>query len=130
MVPTAPGQAGGVDDVARGEPEARRHYRLARRAAADHPARLHQIGTRDTMDDAIIPAACKRLVSCVHDGVDIQRGDVAVDERDACLGLHPSVQAAASSAAPKRRPTYFARSRMLPSRWAGESGPGVWCADL
>ena len=88
----APDGAHGVDHVARRQTEARRDLGLSRLAAAELGARRAELRSGGAVDGAVDAAAAEQaLIGGVDDGVDVERGDVALDDVDA-LG-HRSLHA-------------------------------------
>src|SRR5262245_16100470 len=102
-----------MDDVTRLQAKARRDLGLARRAAAEQPAGGLQLGARGPMDGAVNPAAAhERAVGGIDDGIDVERGDISLDDVDT-LG-HGSL--------PVRRARWISLDAAGPrSHWVGSS---------
>src|SRR5205823_10121453 len=80
-----------VDDVARFQAMAARHFRLAGASAAQGPAFREQLRARAAVDGAVHAAAAEqRLVRGVDDGIDVEERDVPFGHFDhALLPLWP-----------------------------------------
>jgi hypothetical protein len=80
----APDRANSVDDVARGQPEARRDLRLAGVATGEDLAGSAKPRAGRPMNRAVNAAAAEQSLVCgIDDGVDVKLGDVAFDDLDA-----------------------------------------------
>ena len=76
-VAAAPDWTDGVDNVAGFQTIAAGDFRLAGGATAQGPALRQQIGAGGAMNGAVHTAATQqRRVGGIHDGIDIERGDV------------------------------------------------------
>src|SRR5262245_66192220 len=79
-----PDGANGVDHMARLEAETGRDLGLARLATAERGASLFKLGAGGAMDRAIDAATAEQApIGGVDDGVDVERGDIALDDLDA-----------------------------------------------
>src|SRR5262249_51925677 len=81
---TSPDRANGVDDVTRWQTEARRDLRIPRLAAAElgaGRAKLRACGAVDRSVNATSTEQCP--IGGVDDGVDVELGNVALDDLDA-----------------------------------------------
>src|SRR5262245_27171884 len=90
--------------MARPEAEAGRDFGLARLAAAEDGASFHELGAGRAVNGAVDAAPAEQCsVGGVDDGVDVERGDVALDDGDA-------VKHRALDAGSRRRSRGLARS--------------------
>ena len=71
----------GVNDMPRFEAVALRDLGLACLAAVKHSAFRHEFRSRRAVDRAIHAATAeKRCIGGIHDGIDVQGGDVGLDD--------------------------------------------------
>jgi hypothetical protein len=81
---SAPDRTNGVDHIAGGQAEARCDLRLPGLAPAKPGAGRAELRPRGAMDGAIDPATAKQgFVGGIHDGINVEGGDVAFDNGDA-----------------------------------------------
>src|SRR5262245_66397988 len=135
LVAAAPHRADRVDDVARLEPVAAGDLGRADVAAAERLAFLFQLRARCTVDGAVDAAAAEQAaVGGIHDGRDVERGDVGdahLEPRRADLGAeqgrggHASyLSAIARAAYPPYGVAATPPARLRPSRPCRS----CWCA--
>ena len=111
-----------MDHVSRGKPEALRDLGFSGVAAAERGAGLAQLGPRGAVNGAVDAAAAKQaVIRGVDDGVDIERGDIALDDGDAVR--HGALDARIG----RGSRAALSRSSSAPGLTRRSSSPGASC---